>query len=135
DENNCTKLVVEEERRLMAAVEGGVDRSVVEATVVVVSGTGIDQSRADLKLGYVWHVPQMKLAAMVFFSIELEVRIKGGKEKEIKKCMRNRNSCPLCGCTDHNKRTCTGMFKDQDEVVVAQDEVVQEKVDLVENEE
>ncbi|GJR65229.1 hypothetical protein Tco_1391020, partial [Tanacetum coccineum] len=29
---------------------------------------------------------------------------------------------------------CTGMFKDQDEVVVAQEEV-QEKVDLVENEE
>ncbi|GKD91279.1 hypothetical protein Tco_1366786, partial [Tanacetum coccineum] len=67
DENNCTKLVVEEERRHMAAVEGGVDRSVVEAMVVVVSGTGIDRSQADLKLGYVWHVPQMKLAAMVFF--------------------------------------------------------------------
>nr|GEW62838.1 RNA-directed DNA polymerase, eukaryota [Tanacetum cinerariifolium] len=31
--------------------------------------------------------------------------------------MRNRNSCSLCGGTDHNKRTCTGMFKDQDEVV------------------
>ncbi|GJX52068.1 hypothetical protein Tco_0280437 [Tanacetum coccineum] len=41
--------------------------------------------------------------------------------------MRNRNSCSLCGGTNHNKRTCTGMFKDQDEVVVAQDEVVQEK--------
>nr|GEV96151.1 RNA-directed DNA polymerase, eukaryota, reverse transcriptase zinc-binding domain protein [Tanacetum cinerariifolium] len=43
DENNCTKPVVEE-RRHTAAVEGGVDRSVVEATVVVVSGTGIDRS-------------------------------------------------------------------------------------------
>ncbi|GKC83167.1 RNA-directed DNA polymerase, eukaryota, partial [Tanacetum coccineum] len=43
--------------------------------------------------------------------------------------MRNRNSCPLCRGTDHNKRTCTYMFKDQDEVVVAQDEVVQEKPD------
>ncbi|GJS51408.1 hypothetical protein Tco_0624770 [Tanacetum coccineum] len=41
--------------------------------------------------------------------------------------MRNRNSCSLCGGIDHNKRTCMGMFKDQDEVAVAQDEVVQEK--------
>nr|GEU29395.1 hypothetical protein [Tanacetum cinerariifolium] len=38
------------------------------------------------------------------------------------------NSYLLCGGTDHNKRTCTGMFKDQDEVVVDHDEVVQEKV-------
>nr|GEW39094.1 retrotransposon protein, putative, Ty1-copia subclass [Tanacetum cinerariifolium] len=59
----------------------------------------------------------------------------GEKEKEIKKGMWNRNSCSLCGGTDHNKRTHTSMFKDQDEVVVAQDEVVQEKVDLVKNEE
>ncbi|GJZ01315.1 ribonuclease H-like domain-containing protein [Tanacetum coccineum] len=41
--------------------------------------------------------------------------------------MRNMNSSSLCGGTNPNKRTCTGMFKDQDEVVVAQDEVVQEK--------
>ncbi|GJZ05286.1 hypothetical protein Tco_0538561 [Tanacetum coccineum] len=63
------------------------------------------------------------------------MRIKEEKEKEIKKRMRNMNSCSLCGGTDHNKRMCTDMFKDQDEVVMAQDEVVQEKVDLVENEE
>nr|GFB64611.1 hypothetical protein [Tanacetum cinerariifolium] len=62
------------------------------------------------------------------------VRIKGGNEKEIKKGMRNTNSCSLCGGTDHNKRTCMGMFKDQDEVVVSHDDVVQEKVDLAENE-
>ncbi|GJY19102.1 hypothetical protein Tco_0390593 [Tanacetum coccineum] len=58
-----------------------------------------------------------------------------GKEKEIKKGMRHRDSCSLCGGTNHNKRTCTGIFKDQDEVAVAQDEVVQEIVDLVKNEE
>nr|GEZ19424.1 hypothetical protein [Tanacetum cinerariifolium] len=63
------------------------------------------------------------------------MRIKGKKEKEIKKGTRNKNSCSLCGGTDDNKRTCTFMFKDQDEVVVAWDEVVQEKVDFVENEE
>nr|GEX02870.1 hypothetical protein [Tanacetum cinerariifolium] len=51
-----------------------------------------------------------------------KVRIKGGNEKEIKKGMRNTNSCSLCGGTDHNKRTCTGMFKDQDEVVVSHDD-------------
>nr|GEW04791.1 hypothetical protein [Tanacetum cinerariifolium] len=67
--------------------------------------------------------------------LPIKVRIKEHKDKEIKKGMRNRNSCSLCGGTDHNKRTCTSMFKDQDEVVVAQDEVVQEKVDLIENEE
>ncbi|GJY88781.1 hypothetical protein Tco_0503409 [Tanacetum coccineum] len=38
------KSVVEEERRRTAAVKGGVDRSVVEVTVVVVSGIGIDRS-------------------------------------------------------------------------------------------
>nr|GFD18748.1 hypothetical protein [Tanacetum cinerariifolium] len=36
--------VEEEDRRRTEAVEGGVDRCVVEATVVVVSGTGIDRS-------------------------------------------------------------------------------------------
>ncbi|GJV67950.1 hypothetical protein Tco_1483459 [Tanacetum coccineum] len=44
DENNCTKPMVEEERWHTVAVEGGVDQSVVEATVVVGSGTGIDRS-------------------------------------------------------------------------------------------
>nr|GEX20415.1 hypothetical protein [Tanacetum cinerariifolium] len=78
---------------------------------------------------------QAKVVLIQFNLKDLKVRIKGGKEKEIKKGLRNRNSCSLYGCIDHNKRTCTSMFKDQDEVVVAQDEVVQEKVDLVENEE
>nr|GEW20920.1 protein FAR1-related sequence 5 [Tanacetum cinerariifolium] len=60
-----------------------------------------------------------------------------------------RNSCSLCGDTDHKKRTCPGRFEDQDEVVVqkevcqeevvvqkevCQEEVVQEKVDLAEDE-
>ncbi|GKA06301.1 hypothetical protein Tco_0685525 [Tanacetum coccineum] len=36
-------MVVVKERQHTAAVEGGVDRSVVDATVVVVSGTGIDR--------------------------------------------------------------------------------------------
>nr|GEW00024.1 hypothetical protein [Tanacetum cinerariifolium] len=67
---------------------------------------------------------------------EIERRVlKKEKRKRLKKGTRNMNSCPLCERTDHNKRTCTGMFKDQDEVVVAQDKVVQEKIDLVENEE
>ncbi|GKC74445.1 hypothetical protein Tco_1120328 [Tanacetum coccineum] len=76
--------------------------------------------------------------------------IKGGKEKAIEKSLKGRNSCSLCGGTDHNKRTCPGRFEVQDEVViqkelcqeevvvqneVCQEEVVQEKVDLAEDEE
>ncbi|GKD48750.1 hypothetical protein Tco_1277726, partial [Tanacetum coccineum] len=79
-----------------------------------------------------------------------KLRIKGGKEKAIKKSLKGRNSCSLCGGTDHNKRTCPRRFEGQDEVVfqkeagqeevlvqneVCQEEVVQEKVDLVEDEE
>ncbi|GJU06600.1 retrovirus-related pol polyprotein from transposon TNT 1-94 [Tanacetum coccineum] len=41
--------------------------------------------------------------------------------------MRNWNSCSLCGGTNPNKRTRMGKFMDQEEIVVAQDEVVQEK--------
>ncbi|GKC31272.1 protein FAR1-related sequence 5 [Tanacetum coccineum] len=50
--------------------------------------------------------------------------IKGGKEKAIEKSLKGRNSCSLCGDTDHNKRTCPGRFEVQDEVVV-QKEVCQ----------
>ncbi|GJY61363.1 protein FAR1-related sequence 5 [Tanacetum coccineum] len=79
-----------------------------------------------------------------------KLRIKGGKEKAIEKSLKGRNSCSLCGGTDHNKRTCPGRFEAQDEVVVqkevcqeevvvqkevCQEEVVQEKVDLAEDEE
>ncbi|GJS48472.1 protein FAR1-related sequence 5 [Tanacetum coccineum] len=61
-----------------------------------------------------------------------------------------RNSCSLCGGTDHNKRTCPRRFEGQDEVVfqkevgqeevlvqkeVCQEEVVQESVDLAKGEE
>ncbi|GKC98099.1 hypothetical protein Tco_1168374, partial [Tanacetum coccineum] len=77
-----------------------------------------------------------------------KLRIKGGKEKAIEKSLKGRNSCSLCGGTDHNKRTCPGRFEDQNEVVqkelgqkevvvekeVCQDEVVQEKIDLAEDE-
>ncbi|GJT56940.1 hypothetical protein Tco_0991994 [Tanacetum coccineum] len=63
-----------------------------------------------------------------------KLRIKGGKEKAIEKSLKGRNSCSLCGGTDHNKRTCPRRFQDQDEVVV-QKEVGQEKVDLAEDEE
>nr|GEX26903.1 protein FAR1-related sequence 5 [Tanacetum cinerariifolium] len=35
-----------------------------------------------------------------------KLRIKGGKEKAIEKSLKGRNSCSLCGGTDHNKRTC-----------------------------
>ncbi|GKB78128.1 protein FAR1-related sequence 5 [Tanacetum coccineum] len=65
--------------------------------------------------------------------------IKGEKEKAIEKSLKGRNSCSLCGGTDHNKRTCPGRCEVQDEVVVqkevCQEEVVQEKVDLAEDEE
>ncbi|GJW73769.1 protein FAR1-related sequence 5 [Tanacetum coccineum] len=68
-----------------------------------------------------------------------KLRIKGGKEKAIEKSLKGRNSCSLCGGTNHNKRTCPGRFEVQDEVVVqkevCQEEVVQEKVDLAEDEE
>ncbi|GKA88471.1 protein FAR1-related sequence 5, partial [Tanacetum coccineum] len=68
-----------------------------------------------------------------------KLRIKGGKEKAIEKSLKGRNSCSLCGGTDHNKRTCPGRFEDQNEVVVqkevGQEEVVQEKIDLAEDEE
>ncbi|GKG44825.1 hypothetical protein Tco_0486263, partial [Tanacetum coccineum] len=60
-----------------------------------------------------------------------KLRIKGGKEKAIEKSLKDRNSCSLCGGTDHNKRTCPGRFEDQNEVVV-QKEVGQEEV-VVEN--
>ncbi|GKD37498.1 FAR1-related sequence 5-like protein [Tanacetum coccineum] len=56
-----------------------------------------------------------------------KLRIKGGKEKSIEKSLKGRNSCSLCGGTDHNKRTCPGRFEDQNEVVV-QKEVGQEEV-------
>ncbi|GKC49509.1 protein FAR1-related sequence 5, partial [Tanacetum coccineum] len=79
-----------------------------------------------------------------------KLRIKGGKEKAIEKSLKGRNSCSLCGGTDHNKRTCPRRFEDQNEVVVqkevgqeevvvekevCQEEVVQEKIDLAEDEE
>ncbi|GKB15909.1 protein FAR1-related sequence 5 [Tanacetum coccineum] len=79
-----------------------------------------------------------------------KLRIKGGKEKAIEKSLKGRNSCSLCGGTDHNKRTCPRRFEGQDEVVfqkevgqeevlvqkeVCQEEVVQEKIDLAEDEE
>nr|GFB59503.1 protein FAR1-related sequence 5 [Tanacetum cinerariifolium] len=44
--------------------------------------------------------------------------IKGGKEKAIEKSLKGRNSCSLCGGIDHNKRTCLGRFKVEDEVVL-----------------
>nr|GFA44597.1 protein FAR1-related sequence 5 [Tanacetum cinerariifolium] len=44
--------------------------------------------------------------------------IKGGKEKAIEKRLKGRNSCSLCGGTDHNKKTCLGRFKVEDEVVI-----------------
>ncbi|GJV13727.1 FAR1-related sequence 5-like protein [Tanacetum coccineum] len=59
-----------------------------------------------------------------------KLRIKGGKEKAIEKSLKGRNSCSLCGGTDHNKRTCPGRFEDQNEVVqkeVGQEEVFVEK--------
>ncbi|GJW33847.1 FAR1-related sequence 5-like protein [Tanacetum coccineum] len=64
----------------------------------------------------------------------------GGKEKAIEKSLKGRNiNVSLCGGTDHNKRTCPGRFEDQNEVVVqkevGQEEVVQEKIDLAEDEE
>nr|GEY36407.1 protein FAR1-related sequence 5 [Tanacetum cinerariifolium] len=56
------------------------------------------------------------------------LHIKGGKEKAIDKSLKVRNSCSLCGVTDHNKRKCPGRYEGQDEVVVqkelCQDEVV-----------
>ncbi|GJU09716.1 hypothetical protein Tco_1132112 [Tanacetum coccineum] len=52
------------------------------------------------------------------------LRIKRGKEKAIKKSLKNRNSCLLCGGTDHNKRMCPGRFRVKGEEVVAQEEVV-----------
>ncbi|GJY01866.1 protein FAR1-related sequence 5 [Tanacetum coccineum] len=79
-----------------------------------------------------------------------KLRIKGGKEKAIEKGLKGRNSCSMCGGTDHNKRTCPRRFEVQDEVVVqkevgqeevvvqkevCQEEVVQEKVDLAEDKE
>nr|GEU41811.1 protein FAR1-related sequence 5-like [Tanacetum cinerariifolium] len=79
-----------------------------------------------------------------------KLRIKGGKEKVIEKKLKGRNSCSLCGDTDHNKRTSPRRFEGQDEAVfqkevgqedvlvqkkVCQEEVVQEKVDLAEDEE
>nr|GEX36706.1 protein FAR1-related sequence 5 [Tanacetum cinerariifolium] len=72
-----------------------------------------------------------------------KLRIKGGKEKAIEKNLKGRNSCLLCGGTDHNKRTCPRRFEVQDEVCqekvvvqkeACQEEVVQEKVDLAEDE-
>ncbi|GJV92576.1 FAR1-related sequence 5-like protein [Tanacetum coccineum] len=42
-----------------------------------------------------------------------KLRIKGGKEKAIEKSLKGRNSCSLCGGTDHNKRTCPGRFEVQ----------------------
>ncbi|GKF51257.1 hypothetical protein Tco_0147724, partial [Tanacetum coccineum] len=57
-----------------------------------------------------------------------KLRIKGGKEKAIEKSLKGRNLCSLCGGTDHNKRTGPGRFEDQNEVV-------QEKIDLAEDEE
>ncbi|GJU38530.1 FAR1-related sequence 5-like protein [Tanacetum coccineum] len=56
-----------------------------------------------------------------------KLHIKGGKEKAIEKSLKGRNSCLLCGGTDHNKRTCPQRFEGQDEVVV-QKEVGQEEV-------
>ncbi|GJY55383.1 hypothetical protein Tco_0454498 [Tanacetum coccineum] len=56
-----------------------------------------------------------------------KLRIKGGKEKAIEKSLKGRNSCSLCGGTDHNKRTCSQRFEGQDEVVY-QKEVGQEEV-------
>ncbi|GKC21960.1 ribonuclease H-like domain-containing protein [Tanacetum coccineum] len=56
-----------------------------------------------------------------------KLRIKGGKEKAIEKSLKGRNSCSLCGGTDHNKRTCPRRFEGQDEVVF-QKEVGQEEV-------
>ncbi|GKG53330.1 hypothetical protein Tco_0552598, partial [Tanacetum coccineum] len=41
-----------------------------------------------------------------------KLHIKGGKEKTIEKCLKDRNSCSLCEGTDHNKRTCLGRFKE-----------------------
>nr|GEW56450.1 hypothetical protein [Tanacetum cinerariifolium] len=52
--------------------------------------------------------------------------IKGGKEKAIEKSLKGRNSCSLCGGTEHNKRTCPWRFEGQDEVVF-QKEVVKRK--------
>ncbi|GKD23404.1 protein FAR1-related sequence 5, partial [Tanacetum coccineum] len=50
-----------------------------------------------------------------------------------------RNSCSLCDTADHNKRTCPGRYEVQEEVVVqkevSQEEVVQEKLDLAQDEE
>ncbi|GKD92930.1 protein FAR1-related sequence 5, partial [Tanacetum coccineum] len=46
------------------------------------------------------------------------LRIKGGKEKAIEKGLKGRNSCSMCGGTDHNKRTCPRRFEVQDEVVI-----------------
>nr|GEW75166.1 protein FAR1-related sequence 5 [Tanacetum cinerariifolium] len=34
-----------------------------------------------------------------------KLRIKSGKEKAIERSLKGRNSCSLCGGTDHNKRT------------------------------
>ncbi|GKA45878.1 hypothetical protein Tco_0738674 [Tanacetum coccineum] len=56
-----------------------------------------------------------------------KLHIKGGKDKAIEKSLKGRNSCSLCGGTDHNKRTCPGRFEDQNEVVVKK-EVGQEEV-------
>ncbi|GKA43751.1 hypothetical protein Tco_0736475 [Tanacetum coccineum] len=46
-----------------------------------------------------------------------KLRIKGGKEKEIAKSLKGKNSCLLCGGADHNKRTCPGRFEVQVDVV------------------
>ncbi|GJT07367.1 protein FAR1-related sequence 5 [Tanacetum coccineum] len=56
-----------------------------------------------------------------------KLRIKGEKENAIEKSLKGRNSCSLCGGTDHNKRTCPRRFEGQDEVVF-QKEVGQEEV-------
>nr|GEY42328.1 protein FAR1-related sequence 5 [Tanacetum cinerariifolium] len=46
------------------------------------------------------------------------LRIKRGKENAIEKNLKGKNSCSLCGGTDHNKRTCPGRFEVEDEVVL-----------------
>ncbi|GJV57294.1 hypothetical protein Tco_1458299, partial [Tanacetum coccineum] len=57
-----------------------------------------------------------------------KLRIKGGNKKEIKKSLKNKNACLLCGSFDHNKRRCPKRFEDQEQVVVQQEVVVQEEV-------
>nr|GEX09669.1 hypothetical protein [Tanacetum cinerariifolium] len=79
-----------------------------------------------------------------------KLHIKRGKKKAVEKSLKGRNSCSLCGGSDHNKRTCPRRFEAQDEVAIqkevcqkevvvkkkeCQEEVVQEKVNLAEDEE